>query len=60
VVGSFRLERRLRRKWRSSEFGGEVAPEFDGAAAEAARAAGMSDTEIVELLGYLPPPRVSV
>ncbi len=39
-----------------AELGDEAAPEFEGAAAEAARAAGLSDAEIVELLGYLPPP----
>lgn len=30
-------------------------PEFDSAAADAARATGLSDAEIVELIGYLPP-----
>lgn len=41
-----------------AERGDEFAPEFDSAAAKAARAAGLSDAEIVELLGYLPPPLV--
>lgn len=39
-----------------AEFGDEAAPEFDSAAAEAARAAGRSEAEIVDILGYLPPP----
>jgi hypothetical protein len=37
-----------------AEFGDELTPEFSRAAAEAARAAGLADAEIVELLGYLP------
>lgn len=36
---------------------GEVRhPVFDKAAADAARAAGLSDAEIVDMFGYLPPP----
>ena len=38
-----------------AELGDDISPEFDSAAADAARAAGLSDAEIVELLGYLPP-----
>jgi hypothetical protein len=34
-------------------------PTFDSAAADAARKIGFSDEEIVDLLGYLPPPLLS-
>jgi hypothetical protein len=39
-----------------AQFGDKVAPEFDSAAADAARAAGFSDAEIIDMMGYLPPP----
>jgi hypothetical protein len=31
-------------------------PVFDKAAADAARAAGLSDADIIDMFGYLPPP----
>lgn len=41
-----------------AELGNKTVPEFDSAAADAARAAGFSDAEIIEMIGYLPPPLV--
>ncbi len=41
-----------------AELGDKTVPEFDSAAADAARAAGFSDAEIIEMIGYLPPPLV--
>ena len=41
-----------------AELGDKAVPEFDSAAAEAARAAGFSDSEIIDLIGYLPRPSV--
>ena len=35
-------------------------PTFDSAAADAARKIGFSDEEISEMLGYLPPPLLSI
>lgn len=37
------------------DLGDEATPEFDRAAADAARAAGLSEDEIAEMFGYLPP-----
>jgi hypothetical protein len=41
-----------------AQFGDKFAPEFDRAAADAARAAGFSDPEIIDMFGYLPSPPV--
>jgi hypothetical protein len=39
-----------------AENGEKQDPVFDRAAADAARAAGLSDADIVDMYGYLPPP----
>jgi hypothetical protein len=39
-----------------AELGEAPSPTFDSAAADAARAAGLSDEEIVDMFGYLPTP----